>query len=85
MTVTSVPRADGERPEFLLTLRLPLAARGEVEASRSGDDLVVTVAGHRRLLTLPSVLRRCLVTGGAVEDGRLTVRFRPDVRYWPTG
>lgn len=69
--------------EFELTLPLPLAERGEVTASRSGDELIVTVAGHRRILALPSVLRRCQVTGGSVADGRLRLRFEPDPAVWP--
>jgi arsenite-transporting ATPase len=77
----SQPDADGAR--YQLSLHLPLADRHEVSASRSGDELVVTVAGHRRVLALPSVLRRCEVTGGSVTDGRLLLRFRPDPRLWP--
>lgn len=69
--------------EYQLSMRLPLAGKGEVAATRSGDELVVTVAGHRRVLALPSVLRRCEVTGGSVAAGRLVLRFRPDARYWP--
>ena len=52
-------------------------------ASRSGDELIVTVAGHRRVLALPSVLRRCRVIGGTVTDGRLRLRFEPDPALWP--
>jgi arsenite-transporting ATPase len=63
---------------FLLSMALPLATRSAVDAVRAGDDLVVTVGGHRRVLTLPNVLRRCEVTGGELHDGRLRVRFRPD-------
>jgi arsenite-transporting ATPase len=70
--------------EFQLSLHLPLADKGEVAASRSGDELIVTVAGHRRVLALPSVLRRCEVVGGSVADGRLLLRFQPDPRYWRT-
>ncbi|HEU5269576.1 MAG TPA: ArsA family ATPase [Jatrophihabitans sp.] len=75
-------RAVGEL-EFELTLPLPLAERSEVAASRSGDELIVTVAGHRRILALPSVLRRCRVTGGSVSDGRLRLLFEPDPALWP--
>lgn len=83
MSVTAVPaRAEDGEPEFLLTLALPLAATADVQASRSGDDLIVTVTGHRRILALPSVLRRCVVVNGSVADGRLTLRFRPDPRDW---
>jgi len=83
INVEAVPGSGtGLDQEFLLTMYLPLAGMGEVDASRSGDDLVVTVAGHRRVLTLPSVLRRCQVTGGSVTDGRLLLRFRPDPQFW---
>ncbi|MCU1593309.1 MAG: ArsA family ATPase [Frankiales bacterium] len=70
--------ADG----FLLSLSLPLARLSEVDLARSGDDLVVTVAGHRRLLALPSALRRCDVAGARLVDGRLVVRFEPDPLLW---
>jgi arsenite-transporting ATPase len=83
LTVVAAPRRSPEQPEeYLLTLSLPLAVKGDVEASRSGDDLVVTVAGHRRVLTLPSVLRRCTVGSGSVEEGRLMLRFVPDPEHW---
>jgi len=68
--------------EFVLTVNLPLADAGAVEATRSGDDLVVTVSGHRRVLTLPSVLRRCAVVGGTVAEEKLQLRFRPDPAVW---
>jgi arsenite-transporting ATPase len=31
---------------------------------------------------LPSALRRCLVVGAALVDGRLDVRFEPDPHLW---
>jgi arsenite-transporting ATPase len=68
---------------FLLSLTLPLARLEDVELSRSGDELVVTVAGHRRILALPSALRRCQVAGARLVDGRLVVRFEPDPEQWP--
>ena len=74
-------RADGEA--FVLSLSLPLARRSELDLTRSGDDLVVTVAGHRRVLALPSLLRRCTVAGAGLVDGRLQVRFLPDPEQWP--
>ncbi len=82
VTTVSPSAAGDDEPRFLLTLALPLASSGDVRASRSGDDLIVTVAGHRRILALPSALRRCAVLDGSVTDGRLTLRFRPDPRYW---
>jgi arsenite/tail-anchored protein-transporting ATPase len=59
----------------LLRLRLPFVGHGDVELARDGDDLVVTVASYRRLLTLPAGLARRRVAGARVEAGELQVRF----------
>ena len=67
---------------YALAIALPLAVRGTVDLTRRGDDLAVTVAGQRRLLSLPSVLRRCIVEDAALRDGRLVVRFVPDPALW---
>lgn len=73
--------ADG----FELSLALPLARLRDVDLARSGDELIVTVAGHRRVLALPSALRRCTVAGASLTAGRLAVRFEPDPALWPRG
>ncbi len=59
----------------VLTLRLPLVDSSEVRLARDGDDLVVSVASYRRLLTLPPSLARCRVVGARVRTGELQVRF----------
>jgi arsenite-transporting ATPase len=68
--------------EFVLSIALPLADKREVDLVRKGDELVVTVGAHRRVLALPSALRRCTVVGAALRDGRLRVRFEPDPALW---
>ncbi|MCW2726727.1 MAG: ArsA family ATPase [Frankiales bacterium] len=67
---------------FVLALALPLARRGDVGLTRSGDELVVTVGSHRRVLALPSALKRCVVTGATLSEGRLAIRFEPDPDLW---
>jgi arsenite-transporting ATPase len=67
---------------FVLSLALPLARREEIDLSRTGDELVVTVGGHRRVLALPSALKRCVVAGANLGDGRLGIRFEPDPDLW---
>ena len=62
----------------LLRLRLPFVGRADVDLARDGDDLVVTVASYRRLLTLPAGLARRRVAGARVEGGELQVRFADD-------
>jgi arsenite-transporting ATPase len=69
--------------QFVLHMPLPLAERADVDAVRAGDDLVVSVGPYRRVLTLPSVLRRCTVAGGEFDGSELRVRFRPDPQRWP--
>ncbi|MEZ5092317.1 ArsA family ATPase [Nocardioides sp.] len=58
-----------------LRLALPLVERSDVDLTRHGDELAVTVAAYRRLLTLPPALARHSVTGARVVDGELQVRF----------
>ena len=59
----------------VLRLRLPFVDRSDVDLARDGDDLVVTVASYRRLLTLPAGLARHRVAGARVDGGELQVRF----------
>jgi arsenite-transporting ATPase len=68
--------------EFVMSIGLPHAERRDVELVRKGDDLVITVGSYRRVLALPSVLRRCVVEGAGLRDGRLRVRFRGDHDVW---
>ena len=72
-----------ERGGYLLTLPLPLVAAGAVDLKRRDDELLIRVGAHRRVLSLPGVLRRCLVTGATVRDATLRVQFLPDEKVWP--
>jgi len=54
-----------------------------VDLKRRDDELLVSVADHRRVVSLPSVLRRCVVTGAVVRNATLRVRFVPDQKLWP--
>ncbi|GAA5137136.1 ArsA family ATPase [Alloalcanivorax gelatiniphagus] len=75
-------RARGEG--LVLTVPLPLAAQDDVRLARKGDELVVSVASYRRLLTLPSGLARHRVAGARVRDGELQVRFAGPGTHTPT-
>jgi arsenite-transporting ATPase len=80
----AVPRGAGPfritrtRGGAVLHLALPLVRHDDVDLARNGDELVVTVAPYRRLLTLPQGLARHRVAGARVEDGELQVRFVDD-------
>jgi arsenite/tail-anchored protein-transporting ATPase len=67
---------------FELVLRLPGVASGPVDLVRLDDDLAVTTGGTRRMIALPSVLRRCAVTSAHVAGDDLCVAFVPDPAVW---
>ncbi len=76
------PRVEADGEGFRLLIAAPGLSPEEVELTRVGDRLVVAAVGVRRDLTLPSVLRRCQVTGARLRDGELAVSFRPDPLLW---
>ena len=85
MTLAPVPGMTVQPDDegYLLTLPLPLVTAAEVDLKRRGDELLVAVGDHRRVLSLPSVLRRCIVMGATVMGATLRVRFMPDEKVWP--
>ncbi|MFE2270693.1 ArsA family ATPase [Streptomyces lavendulae] len=62
---------------------LPRARKDELDLVRRGDELLLAVGPYRRIVPLPSALRRCTVSGAALDDGVLRVRFTPDPQLWP--
>lgn len=70
-------------PDFILRIPAPEVTSGTLDLTRRGDDLVLEVAGTRRVITLPSVLRRCIVQNASVGAGTLRVRFERDEEVWP--
>jgi arsenite-transporting ATPase len=69
---------------FELSLALPLARLEDLDLGRHGEELVLTVGGHRRLLALPSALQRCQITRARLAEGRLLISFTPDPSLWRT-
>ncbi len=78
-------RVEADGPDFVLTLPLPLVSAGQVVLARRDDDLVIEVGGQRRVVTLPSVLRRCIVQNASVGSGELRVRFERNEELWASG
>lgn len=62
---------------------LPGVIREELDLVRRGDEIVITAGPFRRIVPLPSALRRCTVAGAALRDGELRIRFAPDPDLWP--
>ncbi|MGW1749821.1 ArsA family ATPase [Streptomyces sp. NPDC002092] len=79
------PVTDRLADEGVLVWHLPLpgAIRDDLDLIRRGDELVVAAGQFRRIVPLPSVLRRCAVDGAALREGELRIRFVPDRDLWP--
>ncbi|MFJ8712624.1 ArsA family ATPase [Streptomyces violaceus] len=73
----------GEDGVLVWQIPLPGAIREEMDLVRRGDELVVTAGRFRRIVPLPSALRRCTVDGAALREGELRIRFAPDPKLWP--
>jgi len=81
-TVGEAPLVERTEDGYALSFGVPFAERGDVDLARMGDELVVTVGPHRRLLALPAALRRCDVRAAWLRDDRLVVSFVPDPDQW---
>ncbi|MDF6021607.1 ArsA-related P-loop ATPase [Streptomyces sp. JH34] len=64
-------------------LPLPGAVKEDLRLVRRGDELLLTAGPFHRIVRLESALRRCTVSGAALADGVLRVRFTPDPALWP--
>ncbi|MET8326098.1 ArsA-related P-loop ATPase [Streptomyces sp. NPDC005181] len=74
---------DGPDGVLVWCLPLPGAVKENLQLVRRGDELLLTVGPFRRIVELESGLRRCTVSGAALTDGVLRVRFTPDPGLWP--
>ncbi|EGX60405.1 hypothetical protein SZN_07929 [Streptomyces zinciresistens K42] len=83
--VTEESDADGGGRVLVWRIPLPGAARDALDLVRRGDELVLTAGQFRRIVPLPSVLRRCTVAGAALREAELRIRFTPDPGLWPHG
>jgi arsenite/tail-anchored protein-transporting ATPase len=60
---------------YELTVALPLTDESGVDLARIGDELAITVDGVRRLVALPVLLRRHVVTDAVTGATGLVLRF----------
>lgn len=77
------PRIRREGEDYVWCWTLPFADPSRVGAAVSGEDAILTVAAARRVVALPSVLRRCRLSDATLESGVLQLRFVPDPGLWP--
>jgi arsenite-transporting ATPase len=64
--------------ETVLEMRLPHAAGGDLDLKQRDDELILTVGGWRRRLTLPESLRGAAVRSARFSEGSLVVRFKTE-------
>ena len=69
--------------QLLWRLALPGVRRAELDVVRRADELIVTAGPYRRVVELPSALRRCRIASAALDEGELVLRFVPDGKLWP--
>jgi arsenite-transporting ATPase len=62
--------------EASLRLSLPLARKGEISLKKIGQELIVRVDGHKRLVMLPPAMAGFEPRGAKFEDGVLEVSFQ---------
>ena len=60
---------------YVLSLRLPFTAKGDLDLMRKGEDVHVKVGPYRRAFMLPTVLSRLDIADAKFEDGRLNISF----------
>ena len=70
-------------PVYRLSWPQRLPDPDSLALGRSGDDLLVTIAGFRHPVRLPSVLRRCTVVDADWDGTTLGIGFVPDPAVWP--
>ncbi|MGW2176973.1 ArsA family ATPase [Streptomyces sp. NPDC001732] len=81
--IVPAPRPVDGDPVLVWCLPLPGAVKEDLQLVRRGGELLLTVGPFHRIVPLESGLRRCTVSGAALTDGVLRVRFTPDPGLWP--
>jgi len=60
-----------------ISIKLPFAAKGDIELYRSHDtSLIVQVGGHKRNIDLPLALKDSELMGAEMKEEKLKIKFR---------
>jgi arsenite/tail-anchored protein-transporting ATPase len=73
---------DSHSTGFTWTIPLRVPASGDVRLGRSDDRVVIEIDGVTRARTLPSVLRRCVITRAVASPDELCIELAPDPGTW---
>ncbi len=69
-----------ENNQYSLELYLPTIPKSQIQLSKSGDELNITIGNHRRNLVLPQALAALQPAGAKMEGDYLKIRFADNVR-----
>lgn len=64
-----------EGNDYVMNLKLPFAARDELELSVKNDELFLKVGPYRRTIMLPKSLASRTIDGAQLEEDRLRITF----------
>ncbi|MEO1186507.1 MAG: TRC40/GET3/ArsA family transport-energizing ATPase, partial [Cyanobacteria bacterium J06636_27] len=64
-----------DQNQYSLELYLPGIPKDQVNLSKSGDELNITIGNHRRNLVLPQALAALQPSGAKMEEDYLKIRF----------
>lgn len=68
---------DCEAEDYLCRMPLPSVTPDDLTLSMVQDDLVLSALGHRSVIPMPTLLRRCGPQEARLRDAVLTIRFAP--------
>ncbi|MBI2849269.1 MAG: ArsA family ATPase [Chloroflexi bacterium] len=71
-TIHTVEREDGA---YLLTFTLPFIEKGDIQITRSGDELIVRVGSQRRNIILPRALASLETKEARFNEDLLKIKF----------
>lgn len=77
------PRVGRSGETFVWSWPLPFAQPDSVAAQVADEDLLLTIDDQRRIVPLPSVLRRCQLREASFTGSTLRLSFVPDPALWP--
>ncbi len=64
-----------ENQQYSLEIYLPGIEKNQINLSKSGDELNITIGNHRRNMVLPQALAALNPSGAKMEDDYLKIRF----------
>lgn len=64
-----------ENNQYSLELYLPGIPKNQIQLSKTGDELSITIGNHRRNLVLPQALAALQPAGAKMEEDYLKIRF----------